>query len=72
MKKIKFYFLFLQPYLPATCDRIRSVTTHRSSLFDGNSEANTKLPSCSECKACARSARDAPNSRIFVNAKREI
>lgn len=57
--------------LPAICDRILSVTTLISSGFDGKSEANTRLPSCSECNALARSARDEPVSRIFVRARRD-
>lgn len=54
-----------------TCDRIRSVTTHKSSIFDGNPDAKTKLPSCKECSALARSARDEPVSRMFVNTNRD-
>ncbi|XP_046804124.1 UHRF1-binding protein 1-like [Lucilia cuprina] len=56
----------------ATCDKIRSVTMHMSPAAEGNPVPNTKEPSCKECKACAKSARDEPISRILVKAKRDI
>uniref|UniRef100_A0A1B0AEL0 Uncharacterized protein n=1 Tax=Glossina pallidipes TaxID=7398 RepID=A0A1B0AEL0_GLOPL len=59
----------VNPFVPATsvaatCDSIRSVTIHISFLVEGKPLPNTNEPSCKECKAWARSARDEPVSRI--------
>lgn len=51
---------------------MRSDTTVKSSVFDGKPDANTNVPSCNECNAFAKSARDEPVSRMLVNANREI